>query len=277
MLSTVTGVAKVDVTGGAVEEFRVVVDPAKLQAHNLALSDVATALSAANVLTAVGRMEDHDKLYLVVTDTRFKDAGGDRRDRAALRSRRRGPARATWRRCAAEPRRSSPAPPPTGATRCCSTSTSSRAAIPCRSPEAFATRSPPSRRRLPADVKITNWYDQSDLIVASATSVRDAVLIGVALAALVLLLFLRDWKITLIAALAVPVVLGVTALLLYLLDQSFNIMTLGGMAAAVGLIIDDAIVMSEHIVRRLHGAGGRRRRRQRRDACWTPPTSSPGR
>ena len=59
---------------------------------------------------------------------------------------------------------------------------------------------------------------------------------------------------TLIAALAVPVVLAVTALLLYVLGQSFNIMTLGGMAAAVGLIIDDAIVMSEHIVRRLHRA-----------------------
>src|SRR5438309_3223974 len=59
---------------------------------------------------------------------------------------------------------------------------------------------------------------------------------------------------TLIAALAVPLVLAITALLLYILNQSFNIMTLGGMAAAVGLIIDDAIVMSEHIVRRLHSA-----------------------
>ncbi len=106
---------------------------------------------------------------------------------------------------------------------------------------------------MPADVNIANWYDQSDLIVASATSVRDAVLIGVVLAAIVLLLFLRNLKITLIAALTVPIVLAITALLLYLLGQSFNIMTLGGMAAAVGLIIDDAIVMSEHIVRRLRG------------------------
>src|SRR5205823_944004 len=108
------------------------------------------------------------------------------------------------------------------------------------------------QKRLPADVRVTKWYDQSDLITASARSVREAVLIGVALAAVVLLLFLRNWRITLVAALAVPVVLAVTALLLDLLGQSFNIMTLGGMAAAVGLIIDDAIVISEHIVRRLH-------------------------
>ena len=93
-------------------------------------------------------------------------------------------------------------------------------------------------------------------------------LIGVALAAVVLLLFLRDWRLTLVAAGSVPVVLAITAGVLYALGQSFNIMTLGGMAAAVGLIIDDAIVMAEHIVRRRDAGGGRR---------WPRPTSSPGR
>src|SRR5207244_11456517 len=75
------------------------------------------------------------------------------------------------------------------------------------------------------------------------------------LAAFVLLIFLRDWKVTLIAILAVPAVLAATILLLYVLKMSFNIMTLGGMAAAVGLIIDDAIVMVEHMVRRVREAG----------------------
>src|SRR5439155_669998 len=69
------------------------------------------------------------------------------------------------------------------------------------------------QKRLP-DVRITKWYDQSDLITASAHSVRDAVVIGVILAAIVLLLFLRNWRITLVAALTVPIVLAVTALLL---------------------------------------------------------------
>ncbi|MDE1957443.1 MAG: efflux RND transporter permease subunit, partial [Betaproteobacteria bacterium] len=76
-------------------------------------------------------------------------------------------------------------------------------------------------------------------------------------AGLVLLLFLRSLKITLIAMVTVPAVLAATVVLLYALGMSFNIMTLGGMAAAVGLVIDDAIVMSEHIVRRL-GEGGAR-------------------
>ncbi|MGI4859306.1 MAG: efflux RND transporter permease subunit, partial [Janthinobacterium lividum] len=107
------------------------------------------------------------------------------------------------------------------------------------------------RKQLPAGVHLANWYDQSELVVASATSVRDAILIGVVLAACTLLVFLRNWKITLIAVALVPVVMAATILLLRLFNMSFNIMTLGGMAAAVGLIIDDAIVMIEHIVRRL--------------------------
>ena len=68
--------------------------------------------------------------------------------------------------------------------------------------------------RLPGDVHLVNWYDQSQLVVQSAGSVRDAVLIGLALAALVLMLFLRSWRVTLIAILVVPATLAATVLLL---------------------------------------------------------------
>src|SRR6266513_3003347 len=186
-LSTVQGVARVGVHGGRVEEYRVTVDPDKLQSYKMTLAEVASALSASNVLVAVGRLEQYDKLYLVVSDTRFKKFGE-------------------------------------------------------------------IKKQIPEGVKIADWYDQGDLITASEHSTRDAVLIGIALAAFVLLIFLRDWKVTLIATITVPVVLAATIVLLYALKMSFNIMTLGGMAAAVGLIIDDAIVMVEHIVRRVRGA-----------------------
>src|SRR6202043_2211079 len=107
------------------------------------------------------------------------------------------------------------------------------------------------QNQIPEGVHLASWYDQSELILASNGSARDAVLIGVGLAALILLLFLRNWKISLFAAVAVPSVLCATVLLLYVLKMSFNIMTLGGLAAAVGLIIDDTIVMAEHIIRRV--------------------------
>ncbi len=113
-----------------------------------------------------------------------------------------------------------------------------------------------SWQQLPSGVRIANWYDQSELITDAARSVRDAISIGIVLAALVLLLFLRSLKITLVALLIVPSVLASTVLLLHVLHMSFNIMTLGGMAAAVGLIVDDAIVMVEHIIRRLRQSSG---------------------
>jgi len=72
-LSTVQGVARVGVQGGRVEEYRVTVDPDKLQSFKMTLAEVASALSASNVLVAVGRLEQYDKLYLVVSDTRFQN------------------------------------------------------------------------------------------------------------------------------------------------------------------------------------------------------------
>ena len=71
LLSTVPGVARVGVQGGARAEYRVVVNPARLASYNLSLDQVAQAVSAANIITAVGRLEENYKLYLVVSDTRF--------------------------------------------------------------------------------------------------------------------------------------------------------------------------------------------------------------
>ncbi len=104
------------------------------------------------------------------------------------------------------------------------------------------------RRTLPSGISIEPFYDQSDLVSASMKSVRDAILIGVLLAAIILVLFLRDWGTSIVAGLVIPVTMAVTFIVLRLIGQSFNLMTLGGLAAAVGLVIDDAIVVVENIV-----------------------------
>ncbi|HEY5892302.1 MAG TPA: efflux RND transporter permease subunit [Chthoniobacterales bacterium] len=248
-LTTVPGVAKVDVQGGEIEEFRVVADPAKLQSFGLTLTDVGNALSASNILTAVGRLEQNSKLYLVISNTRFQNI--EEIPQTVLRSSPDGVVLLSdvatierskepqWVRVTADGRDAvlfQVFQQPGGNT--------VRIAADIRAKLAQM------KGTLPSGVRIANWYDQSGIIVSSASSTGEAVLIGVALAALVLLVFLRNWKVTLIAALAVPAVLAATILLLAVLKMSFNIMTLGGMAAAVGLIIDDAIVMIEHIVRR---------------------------
>src|SRR5207245_9778695 len=77
------------------------------------------------------------------------------------------------------------------------------------------------RKQIPEGVTIADWYDQSDLIIASEHSTRDAILIGMVLAAFVLLIFLRDWTVSLLASLCVPAVLADTIRLLYVLKMCF--------------------------------------------------------
>jgi CzcA family heavy metal efflux pump len=255
LLSTVTGVAKVGVQGGEQEEYRVTVSPAKLASYGLSLADVAGALSASNVITAVGRLEDHYKLYLVISDTRFKSM--TEIQKTVLRSGKSG--LVLLEDVATVSKETVP--------KWTSVTADGHDAVlfqiyqqpggnTVEIARELKTKLAGFMKQLPPGVRIANWYDQSQLILASAGSVRDAILIGVVLAAVILLLFLRNLKITLIAIISVPSVLAATVLLLFVLHQSFNIMTLGGMAAAVGLIIDDTIVMVEHIIRRLRGSSG---------------------
>jgi CzcA family heavy metal efflux pump len=101
--------------------------------------------------------------------------------------------------------------------------------------------------KLPPGVHMEPFYDQSELVRASILSVRDAILIGLVLACIILFLFLHDWSSSLVAGLVIPVTVAVTILFLWIAGQSFNLMTLGGLAAAIGLVIDDAIVVVENI------------------------------
>ncbi len=104
------------------------------------------------------------------------------------------------------------------------------------------------QKTLPPGVYLQPFYDQSTLVQQSIGSVRDAILLGLILASIILVVFLRDWGTSLVAGLVIPVTLLITFAVLDLLGQSFNLMTLGGLAAAVGLVIDDAIVVVENIV-----------------------------
>ncbi|MDB5494073.1 MAG: acrB/AcrD/AcrF family protein [Phenylobacterium sp.] len=250
VLSTINGVARVTSQGGAAGEYRIEADPAKLWANGLSVADVATAVSGANVLTSAGRLEDRGKLLLVLTDSRLTDPrqienvvvktlGGTVlrvRDVATVSA---APA-PQWIRVTADGRDAvlvNVYQQPGGNT--------------VQIAKQVETIFQKARGQGPADMQVKAWYDQSYLILESASALRNAIIIGVVLAALVLLVFLRDWKVTMAAVVAVPATLAATTLILLLVGQSFNIMTLGGMAAAIGLIIDDAIVMIEHIERRL--------------------------
>ena len=113
------------------------------------------------------------------------------------------------------------------------------------------------RKTLPPGIDISVYYDQAQLVKEAIASVRDAILIGIVLSCIVLIVFLQDWGSSLVAGLVIPVTIALTFVVLKLLGQTFNLMTLGGLAAAVGLVIDDAIVVVENIV--LHRDAGQGR------------------
>lgn len=246
----VAGVAKVGVQGAPSEEFRVTVDPALLAQHGLAMSDIAAALSGSIALQSLGRVEDHGKLLLVLatnstrserdisaTVVRGSPSGVTRLGDIASISRESAP---RWTRVTADGQDAV-------LIQVYQQTNGNTVQIASDIEAQLASL----RAKLPPDVHFATWYDQSRLIQASAASLREAVLIGTAFAALVLLVFLRNFRVTLLAAVVVPSVLASTCLLLFALGESLNMMTLGGMAAAVGLIIDDVIVMAEHIEARL--------------------------
>jgi multidrug efflux pump subunit AcrB len=251
LLSSIPGLARVGVQGGDIEEIEVLADPQRLNAYGLAMADLVTALSGTNVLQVVGRLEDHDKLYLVIADDSLHQV--QQVADTVVRSDPNGVIRLSdvatvqdgvmpqWTRVVADGK---PAvlfniyeQPDGNVVQVAGQVRAKLASFP-----------------MPAGVTLSNWYDQSQLVLQSAGSVRDAVLIGLVLAGVVLMLFLRNWRVVLIALLCVPATLATTVLLLSVLGLTFNIMTLGGIAAAVGLVIDDVIVMVEHIARRAGGS-----------------------
>ncbi len=250
LLSTVTGVARIAVLGGDTEEYQVLLDPTRLAAVGLTVDDVVRAVSAANVVQAVGRLQENEKLYLILSDTQFRTLG--ELGRVVVRRSPEGVVLLSdvadiqdgveprWNRVVAD-----------GQDAVVVNVYQQPDSNTVQIASDLKARLAEFRTRAGSDLDIRTWYDQGDLILASAKSVRDSILIGIGLAVLVLFLFLRNFRVTLVAALTVPVVLAITLLVLQALGKSLNIMTLGGMAAAVGLIIDDAIVMVEHGIRRL--------------------------
>ncbi|MBS0456028.1 MAG: efflux RND transporter permease subunit [Proteobacteria bacterium] len=253
-LSGVSGVADIEVLGGRSAEYQVLLDPDRLRAHGLAAADVVQALNTGNAVAAVGRIEDHYRLYLTIADAQLhglddigqtivKTVNGQPVTIAEL-GRVQAGRQPEWTRVTAN-----------GGDAVLVNIRQQRGANTVALARDVRARLAQLRAQIPPDIRIGTYYDQSDLVLASALSVRDAILVGAVLAALVLFVFLRSVRVTLIVALTLPLTIAITVLLLDVAGMSFNIMTLGGMAAAVGLIVDDAVVMIEHIMRR---AGAKR-------------------
>jgi multidrug efflux pump subunit AcrB len=250
-LTGVQDVAAVDVLGGSPREFSVDLDLSRLAALGLGPEDVATALGKANIVRGAGRIEDRHRLYLVLVENRPSSPA----DLAATPIKTGDAAGggivalgdvATVRPAAAQ-----------DYTRVTSNGQDAvlvnvRQAIDGNTVQiADEVTAKLAHLQLPPSVTVTPYYDQSELVTGAAGAVRDAILIGAVLAGLVLFAFLRSVRLMAITAAVLPAVLAATCLILFALGLHFDMMTLGGMAAAVGLVVDDAVVMLEFIMRRM--------------------------
>ena len=248
-LARVPGAGRIEVLSSDSREIEVALDPTRLSAAGLSVVDVAEALKAQNQLLPVGRFPQSGQQHLSLASglwqspAQIADAPVVVKNGATIR--------------VSDIGRVAPGSPDrtvliTGNGRdAISISISQQIGANILSVKqgvdaALATLA----ASLPAGIRLTKVYDLAEFVSAAIASVRDAILIGGVLAVVILILFLRDLRLTVIAAATLPLAVIPTFVFLRLFDASINLMSMGGLAVAIGLVIDDAVVVVENIHRR---------------------------
>jgi len=256
-LNRVNGVSKVVLQGGQVPEFEIQADPAKLVQAQVTVPNILDAVSKTNLIDSPGLIEHNHQLVLTLVSGQTTTP--DQIANIVVRTTPSGVPLRVGDIATVHP---SVMPVYTIVT------ANGKPAVLVniiRQPDSNTVvvadgvnrELDQIRSELPRGVKTENFYDQSELVRDSISSVRDAILIGLILAAIILVIFLRDWGSSIVAGLVIPATIAITLIALRVLGESFDLMTLGGLAAAVGLVIDDAIVVVENIV--LHRDAGQSR------------------
>jgi len=243
----IPGVARVDLVGDRTPEYHIVVDPLKLAATQLALTDISSALEKNNLIEPTGFHTENYTFYLAVVDGLLKGIADIEnfvvaaRDGHPIRIRdfarvERAPepafniVNAQGRRAVLMNIRAQP-----------------KGSSILQIADDLKSQLAELKQSLPPDTKISFYYDQSLLVKESVDSVWEAIFIGLIFAVIILYAFLKNWGSVLTAIVVIPVSVLATVAVMLAAKMTFNLMTLGGIAAAIGLIIDDAIVVVEAI------------------------------
>jgi CzcA family heavy metal efflux pump len=249
----IPGVARLDLVGGRTPEFHIIVDPTRLAALHLSLPDVSAAVEKSNLVSSVGMTEENHSLYLTVVDGRVHTL----EEIAGLAIAATDGRPVHIRDVAQVKRGEEPAFNKVTADGVNAVLLNIRS-----QPNGNTLQIADDLKReitqlhhdLPPDMKLAFFYDQSLLVRESVRSVWEAIIFGLLLSVLILYAFLRNWGTVLVATVVIPVTVLVTLLAMWLSSMTFNLMTLGGIAAAIGLVIDDAIVVVEAIYTKMtHG------------------------
>jgi len=253
----IPGVARVDLVGGRAPEYHVVVEPQRLEAAGLSLQQLTDALTRNNLIGSSGMHEENHHLYLTVVDGRLRNS--EDIENLTVTVSHGHPLRI---KDVAHVERG-----PEPIFNIVTAEGVNAVLINVRSQPDGSTLDIAKqlqadlvelRKELPPDVKLGFFYDQSVLVRSSVRSVWEAIIFGLLLSVVILYAFLKSWGTTFVAILVIPVTVLITLLAMSLAGLSFNLMTLGGIAAAIGLVIDDAIVVVEAIHTGMAAGGSRR-------------------
>jgi CzcA family heavy metal efflux pump len=253
-LARVPGAGIIEVQASDTREIEVVLDPAKLAAAELTVVDVSDALKAQNTILPVGRFQESGLQHLTLASGLWKNV--DQIAQAPVKIKNGATIRVsdlgTVTRGAPD--------------RTLLVTGSGRDAVVMSVAQQIGANILNLKAGvdgvlagltnvLPSGIRISRVYDLAEFVEESIASVRDAILIGGCLAIVVLLVFLRDWRLTMIAAVTLPMAVIPTFVFMWLFGGTINLMSMGGLAVAIGLVIDDAVVVVENIHRRA-GEGG---------------------
>ncbi len=250
-LSRVPGVGQVEVLSSDTREIEVVADPGRLAAADLTIGDVADSLEATNQLQPAGRYAAGGLLHLSVASGLWKSIDDIPHTPLVVKS-------------GATIRVADVATVQMGAPdRTALISGDGKVAANISISQQIGANILDVRsgvesalqdlaHALPAGLRITKTYDLAEFVSTAIANVRDAILVGGLLAVIVLLIFLRDWRLTLVASITLPLTVMTTFLVMRWLGETINVMSMGGLAVAIGLVIDDAVVVVENISRHLN-------------------------
>ena len=256
-LARLPGVAIVGVAGGKTREFHVTIDPERLTAHNVSAQQVAEAIKDSNIIVSPGLIEENHQLELALISGQARRP--DELNSIVVATVNNAPV------LVSDVATVSPGVEPQYTI---VTADGHPAALVNinRQPDANTVAVVDNVKaaltamsgQIPKDVRVAAYYDQSLLVRDSISSVRDSILVGLLLSVVILYAFLRNWGTTIVAIVVIPVTILVTFLAMWLARLSFDLMTLGGVAAAIGLVIDDAIVVVENIYTHISRGESRR-------------------
>jgi CzcA family heavy metal efflux pump len=246
-LYRLSGVAEARIVGGRPPEYHVLVDPAKLNSYGMPLTKVTEALRSSNIISPSGMVQENYHLYLTTVTGLLRTREDIENTVVAVV---RGTPVAV----------KNLAQVVSGERPIYNVVTANgRPAVlinVLQQPDGNAVQIADSvnaelrdiKKGLPSDIELATFYDQSILVRESISGVTESILIGLVLSVIVLLVFLKSWRTTMVAAVVIPLAVLIAIVFMKLFNMSFNLMTLGGLAACIGVVIDDAIVMVENII-----------------------------